>query len=246
MRGLLAPDILRMWEVGRYQPPIDRALTLLAGAFPGSSREELAALSINHRDAQLLELRRETFGDILNAFSECPQCAGHLEIRFPAAAIESANDGDRNDVLEIDSHGILVRFRLPTSLDLAEALTFADIELARETLLGRCVINALRGDDTPIAPNELPQEVVAEINRTMAASDPMAEVLLNLQCPLCAHNWQAVFDIAAFLWREISAHARRLSREVDALARRYGWSEAEILSLSATRRQTYLEFVEYE
>jgi hypothetical protein len=77
----------------------------------------------------------------------------------------------------------------------------------------------------------------------MAASDPVAEVLLDLRCPLCAHSWQALFDIASFLWMEISAHARRLLREVDALARAYGWGEAEILGLSATRRQAYLELI---
>jgi hypothetical protein len=68
-------------------------------------------------------------------------------------------------------------------------------------------------------------------------------VLLGLHCPLCSHSWQALFDIASFFWTEISAHARRLLREVDALARAYGWSEAEILGLSASRRQAYLELI---
>jgi hypothetical protein len=77
----------------------------------------------------------------------------------------------------------------------------------------------------------------------MATADPAAEVLLNLQCPLCTHSWQAFFDIAAFFWTEISAHARRLLHEVDALARIYGWDEAEILGLSPTRRQAYLELI---
>lgn len=230
-----------MWEAGGSQQPIDRALTLLAAARPENSREELAALSISRRDSQLLEVRKRTFGDTLNAFSKCPQCAGHLEIRFAAAAIEAASD-DRTDILEMKSHGILVRFRLPNSVDLAEAIGVGNIDLAREALLCRCVVEAWR-DDTMVAPNELPPEVSAEINRRMAASDPAAEMLLNLQCPLCSHSWQALFDIATFFWTEISAHARRLLREVDALARTYGWGEAEILGLSATRRQTYLEFI---
>ena len=241
MRALLAPDIVRMWEVGRDQQPIDRAISLLSIACAESSRQELAALSISRRDSQLLELRKQTFGATLSAFSECPQCGGHLEIRFATTAIRSS-DGHSPDILEMKSHGTTVRFRLPTSIDLAEAISVGNIDQASEALFSRCVVEA-RKDGAIVASNELPPEVREEINRRMAASDPAAEVLLNLQCPFCTHSWQALFDIASFFWIEISAHARRLLREVDALARTYGWGEAEILGLSATRRQAYLELI---
>jgi len=230
-----------MWEAGGNQQPIDRALTLLSAAYPESAREQLAALSVSRRDSQLLELRRRTFGDTLNAFSECPQCAGPLEISLPAGAIKTM-DVDRPDVQEIESHGITVRFRLPNSIDLAEAISAGEIDRAKEALLRRCLIEARRGE-TMIEPNELPPEVSEEINRLMGASEPTAEVLLNLQCPTCSYSWDAVFDIAAFFWIEISAHSRRLFREIDALARTYGWSEAEILGLSPTRRHAYLELI---
>lgn len=241
MRALLAPDIVKMWEVGRDQPPIDRAISLLSIACAERTREELAALSLSRRDSQLLELRKRTFGDRLNAFSECPQCARQLEIRFATTAIQ-LSDSHSPDPLEMKSHGMTVRFRLPTSIDLAEAISEGNVDQAKETLFARCVIEA-RKDGAIVAPNELPPEVKEEINRLMAASDPAAEVLLNLQCPFCAHSWQALFDIASFFWIEISAHARRLLREVDALARAYGWGEAEILGLTATRRQAYLELI---
>jgi hypothetical protein len=241
MRALLAPDIVRMWEVGRDQQPIDRAISLLSIAGAGSSREELAALSISCRDAQLFELRKKTFGDTLNAFSECPQCAGRLEIRFKTTAINLSGGGSPG-ILEMQSNGTTVRFRLPTSIDLAEALSVGSIDQAREALFARCVVEARKGSDM-VGANELPQEVREEINRRMATADPAAEVLLNMQCPFCAHSWQAFFDIASFFWTEISAQARRLLREVDALARTYGWGEAEILGLSATRRQAYLELI---
>jgi hypothetical protein len=52
-----------------------------------------------------------------------------------------------------------------------------------------------------------------------------------------------MFDIGAFLWEEIAAQARRLLREVHTLARAYGWREADILVMSAARRQAYLEMV---
>lgn len=241
MRALLAPDIVRMWEAGRDQTPIERALSLLSAAGAGNSREELAALPVSRRDSRLLELRQQAFGDTLQAFAECPHCAGQLDIQFAAAAIQTAGN-EAPSFLELESGGITVRFRLPTSADLTEAVAAGEIRVARETLLACCVLEA-RKEGATITPKELPPGVIEEINRRMAASDPVAEVLLDLRCPLCSHSWQALFDIAAFLWTEISAHARRLLREVDALARAYGWGEAEILGLSATRRQAYLELI---
>ena len=77
----------------------------------------------------------------------------------------------------------------------------------------------------------------------MAECDPQAEVLIDMECPDCGHRWQMLFDIAAFLWTEIAVAAKRLLREVHTLARAYGWREADILSLSAARRQFYIEMV---
>jgi hypothetical protein len=46
-----------------------------------------------------------------------------------------------------------------------------------------------------------------------------------------------------FFWSEISAEARRLLLEVHNLASAYGWSESDILSMSALRRRYYLEMI---
>jgi predicted DNA-binding transcriptional regulator AlpA len=77
----------------------------------------------------------------------------------------------------------------------------------------------------------------------MAAADPLADIRLGLICPACGHAWQVLFDIVTFFWSEIDAWARRTLREVHALARAYGWREAEILALTARRRQHYLEIL---
>jgi hypothetical protein len=53
----------------------------------------------------------------------------------------------------------------------------------------------------------------------------------------------APFDIVSHLWTELDAWARRMLREVHALAATYGWSEAEILRMSATRRRAYLDLI---
>jgi hypothetical protein len=78
----------------------------------------------------------------------------------------------------------------------------------------------------------------------MSSADPLADVQLALTCPACDHKWEQAFDIADFLWNEIQAWAQQTLRDVHSLALVYGWREADVLALSPTRRQMYLELVQ--
>jgi hypothetical protein len=78
----------------------------------------------------------------------------------------------------------------------------------------------------------------------MAQADPQADIQLDLSCPACQHHWQAAFDVVAFLWNEIDSWAHRILSDIHVIASAYGWSEADILALSAARRQTYLDLIE--
>jgi hypothetical protein len=121
-----------------------------------------------------------------------------------------------------------------------------DAREGRMMLARRCLLGARRGEPRaePVElPDELPEQLMSELAARMIEHDPQAEVLLDLDCPACGHSWLVVFDIASFLWGEISALARRLLRDVHSLARAYGWSESDILSMSDARRQFYLEMV---
>ncbi len=60
--------------------------------------------------------------------------------------------------------------------------------------------------------------------------------------PAATAGWSA-FDVGALLWEELVAQARGLLAEVHVLARAYGWSEAEVLELSRSRRAAYLAMV---
>jgi hypothetical protein len=64
-----------------------------------------------------------------------------------------------------------------------------------------------------------------------------------LKCPVCSDEWNAAFDIESFFWIEINAWAARILGEVHILASAYGWSEQEILRVSAWRRECYLNLV---
>jgi hypothetical protein len=238
-----APDIVQLWEAGCRQHPLDRALTMLAHACPKIDRERLADLTIGQRDALLFDLREQTFGGTLDAFVECPQCGERLEFSLPAQELRSLSGAaDHSAGCVLDEEGMQVTFRLPDSRDLAAAVGSGDLEAARAALLQRCVIDA-RLDGRPVAPIDLPEGVVARIAGRMAACDPAADILLNLECPACHRGWQQPFDIVSFFWAELSSQAKRLLVEVHALAAAYGWGEGEILSMSAARRACYLEMI---
>jgi hypothetical protein len=242
MQSLSLEKILAVWEAGRKQHELDRALTMLAAASPGESREGLAGLTIGERDARLRQLRTLLLGASANGFAECPHCHERLEFEFDTASLASlegrapARPTDVATHHEMETNGTCLRFRVPTSRDLAEVVTAPDATNGLHRLIERCVI-------TSNSPDELSNETIEALSRAMLEADPQAEISLALSCSSCGHEWEILLDIAAFLWSELTAMARRLFDEIDALARAYGWSEREILNLPARRRQTYLELI---
>lgn len=243
MRPLLAPEILRVWEEGERQLPLDRALTMLSAGCPEQTREELALMSIAARDAAIWQLRELTFGPQFNGFTECPQCGERLEFNLDASDFRNnQSEALADDRYEFETGGVKLQYRLPNSRDLAMVATCDDVETARDLLVRRCV--ARTGEETGAGlDGDLTTEQIAQLVGRMAESAPQAEVLLDFNCPACGHVWQSLFDIVMFFWTELAAEARRLLREVHALARAYGWREAEILALSPRRRQAYLEMI---
>jgi hypothetical protein len=225
MHALSATELLSVWECGNSQVPFQRALTMLAAACAEDSANSLAGLTIGQRDARLLALREMTFGSDITGVTDCPECGEKIELSLNCSHIHSTTEAEPPAELAVQANGREVRFRLPTSADLL-AVNRA------EQLLERCLLNG--GD-------HLTENLRAAVGEKMSNADPMADIHLALNCPSCEHSWEAPFDIVAFLWREISAAARRLLREVHTLASAYGWTEGEILALSPARRRMYLE-----
>jgi len=238
MRALSSADILRVWEGGASQHPLDRALTLLT--VTGERRTDLARLPIGERDRRLWELREATFGSAVEALTQCPACGGRIEFQFSVSDVRVPCCDARMAEPELIDEDWCIRFRLPGSRDLAAIATASGPSRAEAELAAQCLVSAGRnGSESSTA--EVPHDVWEAMQRKMSELDPQAEVSFALSCPICRHEWHALFDIAEFLWTEITTFARRLLREVDLLARAYGWSEREILTLSPARRQGYLE-----
>lgn len=258
MHALSASALLDVWERGRSCGPLEQAALLLAAAHPALAPGQLGRMPVGRRDALLLALRAATFGPRIASVAACPACGDQLELAFDHADLrldEGAGARGNEDTYEdgygggdegayrFELDGYALRFRCVNSDDLA-ALAAADSPSARLVLLGRCVLEARRGQGgagAPVAVAHLPAHVLDAVEQRMAQADPGADLRLGVECPACRHRWQAGFDIVSYFWTELESWACRLLREVHALARAYGWSERDILALSPFRRRCYLD-----
>ena len=241
MLTLNATNLLTAWEDGVSQHPLQRALTLLALAWPEKTTNEWARVSIGERDRGLLQLRDELFGSRFEAIASCPECGERLELAFTTQDLlaQRAEMAATSEPLKLISGGYEVDYRLPTTDDLLAVA--GNPSEARELLMERCV--EARNHGVAISASALPDEVLTLLGQKMADADPQAEVQIVLNCPACLHHWPTVFDILSYLWGEIEDWAQRLFQDVHSLASAYGWSERDILSMSAARRRVYLEMV---
>jgi hypothetical protein len=230
---LAAAALLSAWEYGAAEPVRRRALALLSAALPDQPR--LADWSLGKRDHFLLRLRESLFGPRMESVSDCPECGARVEFELDARALQTGYAESAIEVrFEHEGREHAAMLRAPSTADL-DAISERP---SREALLRQCLEwNA--GEGGP----EITPAVFERLNETLAGMDPQALLELDLQCAECGHGWEAAFDIASYVWAEVDAWAIRTLAEVHQIASRYGWSEAEILGMSASRRQIYLRMV---
>jgi uncharacterized protein (UPF0212 family) len=233
--------ILDVWERGLREPLQRQVVALLAAARPGASYAEIAALPLGMRDSMLLDLREQLFGPEVATIAACPGCGEVLEAAFALADVRLPRSRPAEADLALETAEHRVRFRLPATDDLLAIPEGADAAGARAILLERCVTEASDSQGRPL--DALPAALEPAVAEGMAEADPQALVELQLECAGCGQPFQAVFDIASFLMREIHAWAQQMLGDIDSLARAYGWHEAEILALSPLRRRIYLDLV---
>lgn len=240
MKTLSAQDLLDIWEGGQRQHTVDRALTILAHAYPEESHDQLATLTLGTRDTRLMRLREQLFGSMAPCLHNCPTCRQSVEFEVHTKSLGASETSQMEQKLTYEKY--CITFRLFNSWDLAALANKSETTPATSLLIDRCIVEA-RHNEQHVAPQALPTHVLAQLQQTMVSCDPQSEVLIDLLCPECQTSWQAVFDIATYLWTEIEDKAHRLLEEVHVLARAYGWKEAEVLALSDRRRQWYLQAV---
>ena len=242
MRAPTSHELLAAWERGLAQTPAERALELLVTACPDSPRDVLAGYSLGRRTAELLMFRERLFGRQMTAVANCPRCAERLEFSLDSAEMcaKSARDGEKQLSLDVGDYHI--SFRLPNTEDSLAIVRQTNVAEGRDLILQRCLLVASRRTEA-VSRGELPSEVVDAVTESMSAADPLADVEVGVSCPSCGHAWRLAFDIVSFLWNEIESWAWRIMSDVHTLASAYGWRERDVLELSPTRRQFYLEMV---
>jgi hypothetical protein len=255
MGALTQGDFLALWESGRTLHPLDRGVLAVHAAFPETRRESVADWPLGRRNRALAQMRCLHFGTRLRGWTACRQCGDKLEFEMDGRALaeQAAPEPSKPGNQDGQDEQIVVSgqvFRLPTSRDLALIAGERDSRAAAIRLLKHCrvgdsTIPDSRSDlDEPQSLEAWTEDELDAVGERMAEADPLAEILLSFECPACGDTCQEPLDLAAFLWEEIEGRAKRLLLDIHALASAYGWSEAEVLSLSEARRQCYLEMVQ--
>jgi hypothetical protein len=225
-------DVLDLWERGVGLDRWRRDDALL-GAHPTAPRR------LGARNLALLAVRNAHFHAALPLRSACSGCGAEVEFTVDAHALaESLAATPARDRAEFEWRGATVAARPATVDDLRDAATKGASDSVARAVLARCI----DGIDAAVCD----EAALTELGDRLEALDPAATVEFDLSCPDCAHVWSAPLDIAESLWGEIRGSAERLLLEVDALARAYGWTEADVLALSPTRRAAYLQMAEAE
>lgn len=242
MRPVSALELLRVWERGAFQSPVQRALSLLAAAWPDLAPETLADMRIGLRDSMLLTFRERLFGPLVECVSLCPECGERLDLTFSIDDVRTQAEGEIPETVAVDVDGCRVQARLPNSTDLLCLSVDAGLAENQALVLARCVESVSRGDEE-LSLDDLSESAFQALGAAMARADPQADAQLDVVCPGCGHRWVELFDIATFLWHEIETWAGRMIRDVHLVASTYGWTETDILAMSPRRRQAYLDLI---
>jgi len=242
MRSLSAAELLDIWETGRFASPSRRSLLLLGAALP-EEREGLGDVPLGGLTARLLRFRAMLFGPTLNCIATCRSCSGVIESEFDTGELlrQETMDASTGKALHcLTYEDCTVEFRLPTAADL---MSIGAVKAHAAGTLAERLISTATHNGASVSIHELPDAVVAAVEKQITKLDPLAYIELSLTCPDCRHSSEEALHVIDFIWLEIGTLARRLLNEVARLASAFGWSEREILALSSERRRCYLELL---
>lgn len=228
VRTINAARLLSAWESAASVPMSRRAALLLSVTHLERSSTDWASCPLGERDHALLRLRETLFGVTIETVAACRACGESMEAQFQTSDLTArfAPPG----ALECEVNGRTIRFRVPTEADVVAAIASSD---PRRSLIERCVELA----------GSLQDPEMDEVIRAMEAEDPQADIHIEVKCPSCVAVNKLAFDIVSYFWADLTDWARRILAEVHTLAAAYGWSEADILAMTAFRRRMYLQML---
>jgi hypothetical protein len=229
---LNASELLQVWETGRQLPPLERALLLLTRA----GWQDAGSLTIGRQNRALLTLREAFFGPQMACVAYCPRCETQLEFTLNTAELAAPAIAPAGHTISLQHDIYTLTVRQPQLRDLQAA------QGQGASLYALCVVDARLGEQQT-AIDALPETARQQAAEALLLDDPLLDIQLALDCPACGASWSSPLDLLAFLWQEIEQWGQRMLRGVHRLASAYGWSEGDILALSAWRRGHYLELL---
>jgi hypothetical protein len=208
---------------------------LLAQCAAGVDAEFWWTQPVAARSAALLRLVAVTDAVRALPFSaRCPACAEAFEFELELATLLAGTDDSGPLRVSLDPGSELV-LRRPTGDDLRRWRG------AQPTT--RAAALRLMLDDLLLEGQVRPGDE-ARLSAAVAAADPLVALAVACECPACGAASEVPIDLDDTALARLAARQRGLLREVHCLASRYGWSEAQVMALSPTRRAQYLALIE--
>jgi len=242
MRQLSGELLLTALDLGAQDTYLGRILTMLALAHPETSREQIAAWSLQDIIIELLTLRAISFGPELAGYVACPACGARLEFTLPIPPVVESLHKSKSTIQRCAIGETNFTMRAVTAADLFSVNTIPDLPSARKRLLASCIRETNdEGTDKEIYAELERPDFMRLALRTFEQLQSSSEISIDLQCAECSRAHAIDLDLGRFVWTEVRHAASRLMREVHELASAYGWQEASILAMSSNRRNAYLE-----
>lgn len=230
--------LLHSWEAAAGVAPAARGAVLVAGAGRVSTLDAAVDLPLSELAALAAQVYLEQFQTTLVGLLSCDHCAEDLEVLVPLDQIarrgmepdDAATTAHRNLTLASQQ---MVQVRVPTTRDLVAVQNHDNAEAA---LLARCVTAADRAD-LPVAVTDTDRALIEHEIEQLAGA---AALTVRAQCPECGAKLSAPVDVASLLWERVKQDAPSELAAVADLAAAFGWAEADILAMTARRRDAYL------
>jgi hypothetical protein len=235
VRTLAPSELIDLCDVGDASSPVTRAMLLLEAATEVDDAGLVRDWSLGQVNTGLLRLRTLVFGRRLEVLADCPQCAAICESELDCLAMADAAPKTATGPLKLAFGGTEIAYRLPTAADLLAVTAQAPSDPTAQALLRRIVLDG--GTDAESA------ELAGALAEAVTTADPLAQIELALTCPDCTARWTEPLHVVDLFWAELRNLTERLTFDVARLAQAFGWREADILGMSARRRQRYLEML---
>ena len=213
-------DLLDLIDAGEHRPGIERGDLLLRAALPQIPVSD--EIPVGDRDRAIWQLRSKTIRQPAEAVWQCTSCGEMLEIELPAD------------------------FQVPAVVNAEPAVCFEGQRYAlRLPTVGDLKVTRQQGGAFPyerLAPGAPWHEAafLSAVDAELDAADPGMKLTFNITCAACAASQVNSLDVTDFVWSEFVQLGHKLVSDVLFLAEALGWSETEILSMSAARRGRYI------